>query len=259
MVFAVREPFAYNRASTFMKNILPVALAASFTVLSLHADDTPKEQKDKVSYSIGMNIGSNFKRQGVDVNPDMLVSGIKDALNGAKPKLTDDDMEATMKAFSEDMRGKMQAKQQELATKNKSAGEAYLADNKKKEGWKTTPSGLQYKVVKEGKGDKPKATDTVSTNYAGRTIDGKEFDSSYKRNEPAEFPVNGVIPGWTEALQLMPVGSKWELAIPANLAYGEQAPPEIGPNSVLLFDIELLGIKKGDEKKDADKKPDEKK
>jgi FKBP-type peptidyl-prolyl cis-trans isomerase len=138
----------------------------------------------------------------------------------------------------------MKAKQAEAGADNKAKGEAFLAANAKKEGWKTTPSGLQYKILTTGTGVKPKATDTVITQYAGTTIDGTEFDSSYKRNEPAEFPVNAVIPGWTEALQMMPVGSKWKLAIPANLAYGENAPPQIGPNSVLLFDVELVGIKK---------------
>lgn len=239
-----------------MKKILTAAVAASFTALSLHADDVPKETKDKVSYSIGLNIGGNLKHQGIDANPDMLAAGIKDALTGAKPRLTDEDMQTTMQAFAAEMQGKAQAQQKASGEKNKTAGEAYLADNKKKDGWKTTASGLQYKVLTEGKGEKPKATDTVVTNYRGTTVDGKEFDSSYKRNEPAEFQVDGVIPGWTEALQLMPVGSKYQLAIPATLAYGESAPPEIGPNSVLLFDLELLSIKKPGTKTDA--KPDDK-
>lgn len=230
---------------------LALSTALSLSTMSLYADDTPKDQKDKVSYSIGLDIGSRMKQQGLEVNPEMLSSGIKDAFTGAKPKLTEEDIQKTMEAFSAEMRTKMEAQQKQLAEENKKAGaenktkgDAFLAENKKKEGWKTLPSGLQYRVLTEGKGAKPKATDTVSTNYRGTLIDGKEFDSSYKRNEPAEFPVNGVIPGWTEALQLMPVGSKWQIAVPANLAYGESAPPEIGPNSVLLFDIELLDIKK---------------
>jgi FKBP-type peptidyl-prolyl cis-trans isomerase len=144
------------------------------------------------------------------------------------------------------VRAKLAEKEQAQGADNKAKGEAYLEANKKKDGWNVTPSGLQYKIITTGTGAKPAATDTVVTNYRGTTIDGTEFDSSYKRNQPAEFPVNEVIPGWTEALQMMPVGSKWQLAIPASLAYGEKAPPEIGPNSVLLFDIELLGIKKPD-------------
>jgi FKBP-type peptidyl-prolyl cis-trans isomerase FklB len=230
---------------------LALSTALSLSAMSLHADDTPKDQKDKVSYSIGLDIGTRMKQQGLEVNPEMLSSGIKDGFTGTKPKLTEEDIQKTMEAFSAEMRVKMEAQQKQMAEENKKAGaenkakgDAFLAENKKKEGWKTLPSGLQYRVIKEGKGEKPKATDTVSTNYRGTLIDGKEFDSSYKRNEPAEFPVNGVIPGWTEALQLMPVGSKWQIAVPANLAYGESAPPEIGPNSVLLFDIELLDIKK---------------
>ncbi|MEA3186980.1 MAG: FKBP-type peptidyl-prolyl cis-trans isomerase FklB [Chthoniobacter sp.] len=235
-----------------MKHFLTATLAASVTAVSLHAaDDVPKETKDKVSYSVGLNIGNNLKRQGLDVNADMLMNGVKDGLTGAKPRLSEEDMEKTMQAFSTEMREKMQAKQKELSDKNKTAGDAFLTENKKKEGWKALPSGLQYKIVNEGKGEKPKATDTVSVNYRGTLTDGKEFDSSYARNEPAEFPVNGVIPGWTEALQLMPVGAKWQLAIPSTLAYGENAPPEIGPNSVLLFDVELLAIKKDDDKKAA--------
>jgi FKBP-type peptidyl-prolyl cis-trans isomerase FklB len=177
------------------------------------------------------------------VNPDILVQGLKDGIAGGALKMTDEEMQATMTAFIQSVRDKMQAKEKTAGADNKAKGEAYLEANKKKDGWKVTASGLQYKVITSGTGDKPKATDTVITQYRGTTIDGTEFDSSYKRNEPAEFPVNAVIPGWTEALQLMPVGSKWQLAIPASLAYGESAPPEIGPDSVLLFDVELVGIK----------------
>ncbi len=239
-----------------MNKIIAAASAALLTTTALHADDVPKDQKDKVSYSIGMNIGSKLKSQGIDVNSAMLAAGINDAISGAKPRLTDQDMEATMHQFATEMAAKAQAE----VSKNKAAGEAYLDANKKKDGWKTTSSGLQYKVLTQGKGPIPKPSDTVVTNYAGTTIDGHEFDSSYKRNEPAEFPVKEVIPGWTEALQLMPVGSKYQLAVPANLAYGEQPPPGSGlaPNSVLLFDLELLGIKKPEDQS-QNKTPDEKK
>ena len=233
---------------------LPLAAASLLSTFSasqvLAADaGTPTETKDKVSYSIGMDIGSKLKSQNVEVNPDQLSNGLKDGLSGAKPKLTEEDMQATMQAFAAEMQGKMQAKMKAQGTENKAKGDAFLAENKKKEGWKTTASGLQYKELKAGKGEKPKPTDTVTTNYRGTFIDGKEFDSS---KEPADLPVDGVIPGWSEALQLMPVGAKWQLAIPSNLAYGENPPsPVIAPNSVLLFDLELLGIKKPDAKADA--------
>jgi FKBP-type peptidyl-prolyl cis-trans isomerase FklB len=226
---------------------LSAAAAASLLLFPLasRADDLAlKDTRDKVSYSIGVNLGRSMHKDSVDVNPDAVAAGLKDGLAGGPTKMTDEEMSATMTAFSTEMQQKMQAKQQALGSDNKTKGAAFLAENQKKEGWKTTASGLQYKVLTTGTGDKPKATDTVVTNYRGTTIDGTEFDSSYKRNEPAEFPVNAVIPGWTEALQMMPVGSKWQLAVPAELAYGENAPPQIGPNSVLLFDVELLGIKK---------------
>ena len=241
-----------------MKKLLVAALAASLS--SLHAADAPNV-KSNVSYSIGVNIANNLKKQGIDVErlgapalADQEGKAWRDAGLGYL-RMTDAEMDSTMQAFSTEMRTKMQDKQKKAADENKAKGEAFLTRNKGEQGWKTTKSGLQYKVITEGKGVMPKATDTVKTNYSGKTIDGHEFDSSYKRNEPAEFPVGQVIPGWTEALQMMPVGSKWQLAIPSTLAYGESAPPEIGPNSVLLFDIELLDIVKA---KDAgDKKPDE--
>jgi FKBP-type peptidyl-prolyl cis-trans isomerase FklB len=231
-----------------MNKTLSAALAASLLALPslVRADDTLTTDKDKVSYSMGVDMGRNLQKQGIDVNPDVLLEGIKDGMAGGALKMSDDEMQATMTAFIQGVRAKLQVKEQAEGADNKSKGEAYLEANKKKDGWNVTSSGLQYKIITTGTGEKPKATDTVVTNYRGTTIDGTEFDSSYKRNQPAEFPVNEVIPGWTEALQMMPVGSKWQLAIPANLAYGDKAPPEIGPNSVLLFDIELLGIKKPD-------------
>jgi FKBP-type peptidyl-prolyl cis-trans isomerase len=207
------------------------------------ADNALTTDKDKVSYSMGVDMGRNLQKQGIDVDPDVLLQGLKDGIAGGTLKMTDEDMQATMTAFIQGVRAKMQEKEQAQGADNKTKGEAYLEANKKKDGWKVTASGLQYKVVTTGTGAMPKATDTVVTQSRGTTIDGTEFDSSYKRNEPAEFPVNAVIPGWTEALQMMPVGSKWQLAIPASLAYGENAPPEIGPNSVLLFDVELVAIK----------------
>ena len=231
-----------------MNKYLSAALAASLLAMPSHlrADDSPKTDKDRVSYSMGVDMGRNLQKQGIDINPDVLVQGLKDGMAGGTLKMTDDEMQATMQAFIQGVREKMQEKEKAAGEDNKGKGEAYLEANKKKDGWKTTASGLQYKVLTTGTGPIPKATDTVITQYRGTTIDGTEFDSSYKRNQPAEFPVNAVIPGWTEALQMMPVGSKWQLAIPSNLAYGENAPPQIGPNSVLLFDVELVGIKPPD-------------
>jgi FKBP-type peptidyl-prolyl cis-trans isomerase len=220
-----------------MNKYLYAAAAASLLALPslVWADDAFKNDKDQVSYSMGVDIGRNLHKQDIDVNPDVVLKGLKDGIAGGALKMTDAQMETAMKTFIKSMHDKFVAKQDD-----------YLSENKKKDGWKTTPSGLQYKVVTTGTGDKPKASDTVVTNYRGSTIDGTEFDSSYKRNEPAEFPVNEVIPGWTEALQLMTVGSKWQLVIPSKLAYGETPPPQSGirPGSTLVFDIELLSIKK---------------
>src|SRR5216117_4506730 len=198
-----------------------------------------KDQKDKVSYSLGLNIGFNLGRQNVPINPDALVAGIKDAIAG-KPQLTPDQIKETMTAFEKDM----EQKQKTAADKNASEGTKFLEENKKKEGVKTTSSGMQYKVVKEGTGAQPKATDTVTVNYRGTLINGKEFDSSYKRGQPATFPLNGVIKGWTEGLQLMKTGAKYQLFVPPNLAYGERAAgPDISPNSTLIFEVELLEVK----------------
>jgi FKBP-type peptidyl-prolyl cis-trans isomerase len=217
-----------------MNKYLSAAFAASLLALPPLAragDPSLSTDKDKVSYSMGVDMGRNLQNKGIDVDPDILAQGLKDAVSGGPLKMTDAEMQSTMTAFIQGIRTKMEDQQKAAGATNKTKGEQYLADNKKKDGWKVTSSGLQYKIITTGTGEKPKPTDTVVTNYRGTTIDGVEFDSSYKRNQPAEFPVNAVIPGWTEALQLMPVG------------YGENGPPPIGPNSVLLFDIELLAIK----------------
>src|SRR6266496_1316644 len=231
-------------------------VSASLLALPLFGQDKSpqlKDQKDKVSYSIGMQIGFNLGRQKVEVNPDILAAGIKDSIAG-KPQLTPDQVKDIMAQFEKDM----EQKQKQLGEKNKTEGTKFLEDNKKKTGVKTTASGLQYKVEKEGTGAQPKATDMVTVNYRGTLIDGTEFDSSYKRGQPATFPVNGVIKGWTEALQLMPVGSKYQIWVPSELAYGSHAgSPEIGPNATLVFDIELLEIKKNDEKGTEASKPAE--
>ena len=222
---------------------LALALAGNLFAENQPANPAPKETKDKVSYSIGADIGSNLKRSDLDINPDYLAQGIRDAFGG-KTVMTDEEMKATLQAFQSDMQSKMAAKQKAAGEKNKAASEKYLEENKAKEGVKTTASGLQYKVITAGKGATPKADDTVVVHYRGTLTDGTEFDSSYKRNEPATFPVTGVIPGWTEALQMMPVGSKWQLVIPPALAYGDNAPPMIGPSQTLVFEVELIDIKK---------------
>ena len=203
-----------------------------------------KSQKDSVSYSIGLNIGNSFRQQSMEVDPDILAQGIKDILSGGKPMLTEEEAKATLNALQNRMMAKQEETMKATGEKNKKDGEAYLAENKKKDSVVTLPSGLQYKVLKMGTGKKPKADQTVSVNYRGTLIDGTEFDNSYKRGQPATFAANGVIKGWTEALQLMPVGSKWRLFIPPNLAYGEGGRgPVIPPNATLIFEVELLSIK----------------
>lgn len=205
-----------------------------------------KDQKDKVSYSIGLDIGSSFKKQSIEVNTDVLMKGIQDGLSGDTPLMTEEEMRQTMTALQQEMMTKQMESQKKLGEKNKTEGEAFLAENKKKPGVKTTASGLQYKIIEEGKGESPKPTDTVTVHYRGTLVDGTEFDSSHKRGQPVSFPVNGVIPGWTEALQLMKPGAKWQLVIPPQLAYGERgAGQQIGPHAVLIFDVELLSVKPG--------------
>jgi len=205
---------------------------------------TLKTQKDKASYAIGLNIGKSMHKDSVDVDPAILLRGMKDGLAGAKPLLTDDEAKAAMVTLQSDLRKKQEEKMLVQGEANKKEGEAFLADNKTKDGVVTLPSGLQYKILKEGTGPKPAATDTVICNYKGMLLDNTEFDSSYKRGQPATFPVSGVIKGWTEALQLMPVGSKWQLYIPSELAYGARGGPGggIGPNATLVFEVELMSI-----------------
>jgi FKBP-type peptidyl-prolyl cis-trans isomerase FklB len=225
-----------------MKTILITAFAVVIAA-NVFAEDKPvqlKDLKDKASYSLGLNFGMNFKRQNVDLNTDAFAAGFKDGLApGRKPLLTEQEVRQVMMDFQKDM----EEKQKAAGAKNAGDAEKFLNENKSKEGVKTTGSGLQYKVMKEGNGAQPKASDTVTVNYRGTLTDGTEFDSSYKRGQPATFPVNGVIKGWTEALQLMKVGSKFQLFIPPALAYGEQARPGLPPNSLLIFEVELLDVK----------------
>ncbi len=200
-------------------------------------------KKDKVSYSIGTLVGRDMKNQKIDLNPDAFSRGFKDALAGTQPAMTDEEMQKTMSEFRTEMTAKKQAEMKKLAEENKKKEEAFLAENKKKEGVKTTASGLEYKVLKEGTGKTPTAYDTVVVHYRGTLLDGTEFDSSYKRNEPATLPVSGLIPGWTEALQMMKTGSKWQIWVPSKLAYGETgAGGVIPPNATLVFELELISI-----------------
>jgi FKBP-type peptidyl-prolyl cis-trans isomerase len=225
-----------------MKVIIITAVAFSFAAAAFAEDKPPqlKELKDRASYAIGLNVGFNMKRQNVEVNQEAFVAGFKDALTpGKSPALNEEQVRETMMAFEKEM----QQKQTEAAQKNADAAKKFLDENKSKEGVKTTASGLQYKVMKEGNGAQPKASDTVTVNYRGTLMDGTEFDSSYKRGQPAIFPVGGVIKGWTEALQLMKVGSKYQLFIPPDLAYGPQGQRTIPPNSLLIFEVELMDTK----------------
>jgi FKBP-type peptidyl-prolyl cis-trans isomerase FklB len=226
-----------------------------------------KTRKEKFSYALGMYIGGGnaqmLKKQSIEFDPNLVAEGIKDAMSGAKTRLTEDEMKAVLTEVQKE-------KAQEVAAKNKTDGEAFLTANKSKEGIVTLPSGLQYKILTAGTGPKPTASDSVKCNYRGTLINGTEFDSSYKRGQPATFGVGQVIKGWTEALQLMPVGSKWQLFIPSSLAYGEAGQPRGGiePNATLIFEVELLSIqdKTKDDKSKDDKskelksdKPEEKK
>ncbi len=223
-----------------------VVLALGMIAANVDAGEAPAFQtpKERTSYGYGVEIARNIQRMGLDVEPDALVKGLLDALSGAKLQVTEEELRAIMASMQDELRQRQAAAIQKAAEENKKAGDAFLAENKNKPGVVTLPDGLQYKIVQEGKGKKPVATDTVEVNYRGTLVDGTEFDSSYRRGQPATFKVAQVIPGWVEALQLMPVGSKWQIVIPSQLAYGERgAAGHIPPNSTLVFEVELLAIK----------------
>jgi FKBP-type peptidyl-prolyl cis-trans isomerase len=254
---AATTPKAATTAKAPAKKTGPAAVAPLTT------------RKQKFSYALGMNIGTglgaNLKKQSVEVDSNLVSQGLKDAMSSGKTRLTQEEAQAVLTEVQNEVRKQQQEKTQQAAGANKTEGEAFLAANKSKTDVVTLPSGLQYKILTAGTGPKPAATDSVVCNYKGTLIKGTEFDSSYKRGQPATFGVGQVIKGWTEALQLMPVGSKWQLYIPSSLAYGEKgAGADIGPNSTLIFDVELLSIQdktKKDDKKDdksEDKKEDKK-
>lgn len=196
--------------------------------------------KEKISYIIGRDMATNLKKQGIEVEADSFMKGLKDVQSGTESSLSQQEVQEAMMALQQEMSQKQNA----AGSANQQAGETFLAENKNKEGVQTLPSGLQYIVLQEGNGKSPSSNDTVTTHYHGTLIDGTTFDSSYERGQPATFPVNGVIAGWTEALQLMKEGAKWRLFVPANLAYGTQGAGDvIGPNATLIFDVELLQVK----------------
>jgi len=233
-----------------MKNLIRLAgiTAISLGLVACNDNDDKKQPleslQQKASYSYGVDVATRLKQQGIELDVYALNRGIADAYNGAELALDDDARMQAKTAFQTELRDAMIRKQSEIAEKNLAAGKAFLEENAKKPGVITTESGLQYKVITSGDGKQPKATDTVTTHYRGTLIDGREFDSSYKRDKPASFPVKGVIKGWTEALQLMHVGDKWQLFIPSELAYGASKRSElIQPNSTLIFEIELLDVK----------------
>lgn len=229
---------------------LPTLTILLFTVglaAPLSAQTAPKTDKEKLGYSLGVDVGQTLKKQPIDFDQTQFVNAIRDVMTGAKTQLTDEQVKEVLTNFSKELQAKQQAQAQvgmkASGDKNKAEGTKFLADNKAKPGVQTLPDGLQYKVVQDGTGAMPKSTDTVTVKYRGTTIDGKEFDASEKHGGTASFPVGGVIPGWTEALQKMKVGSKWQLYIPSELAYGDRgAGADIPPGSTLIFDVELVSI-----------------
>jgi FKBP-type peptidyl-prolyl cis-trans isomerase FklB len=238
---SIGHPTTLLKREHMSTKLLIASLACIFATTAVGAEKSAlTTEKQKFSYTIGFQIAQNIKKRGLDVDAKALAQAIEDILGGKQPQLSMADMQAAMAAFQK----KQLEARAALAAKNQQAGESYLADNKKKDGVVTLPSGLQYKVMKKGSGKKPTAKDTVVVNYRGTLLNGEEFDSSYARGQPATLEVGGVIPGWREALQLMPVGSKWQVVIPPDLAYGPRgAGDSIGPNETLIFEIELVEIK----------------
>lgn len=230
-------------ALAFLLTAISAAQAAELSAPKAASPTDATSAADIASYGIGLQIANNFKADGVELNVDQLILGLKDALQGVKPRYADSQLQAAFQAVGRAVQAKRDQRNLAAEDKNKREGQAFLAANGKKPGVKTLASGLQYQVIKAGQGASPKAADTVRVNYEGTLLDGKVFDSSLRTGQPATFRVDGVIPGWTEALQLMRVGDKWRVFVPSELAYGANgAGGVIGPHSVLVFDIELLGI-----------------
>ncbi len=228
----------------FSASPLVLLAAAGLSTPLLAQDAPPKTDAEKSSYAIGADIARSLKQQGIEVDQTFLAAGFRDVTANGKLLMSTDDMAATLRTLKQTQMSKMQDVRKAAATTNQAEGDKFLADNKGKPGVTTLPDGLQYKVLTQGNGPTPKASDTVTVNYRGTFLNGTEFDSSYKRNEPATFEVGGVIKGWTEILQMMKVGSKYQVFIPGNLAYGERGMgQDIPPNTTLIFEVELLGIK----------------
>lgn len=245
VAFSVVSAWAQQpRTAQSQPEMIPQARAAAGSAAGLATD------KQKASYGVGLSIGGNMRNTQLtadDIDLPAVMRGLSDALSNAKPALSEQELQQVMMDFHKQITGRIQDKAKTVGDKNKKEGEAFLAANKTKDGVKTLPSGLQYKVLKSGNGPSPGPNDTVKANYKGTLLDGTVFDSSYDRGHPETFPVSGVIKGWTEALQLMKVGDKWQLFVPTNLAYGEHgAGSDIGPNAVLVFDVELLDVSKGE-------------
>lgn len=235
------------------KKLLIVGLASAVLIVGCSKEEKQPDPstllqslEQKVNYTIAQNLANNFKQSGVTIEPETFALALRDVRDGTESRLSDEEMQTVMQTFQEQAMAQREEEQKKIAEENAAAGAKFLEENKAKEGVTTTESGLQYRVITEGTGAKPAATDTVTVHYSGKLLDGTEFDSSYSRNEPAVFGLNSVIPGWTEGLQLMSEGSKWELVIPSDLAYGPGANGPIPPNSVLVFEVELLEVKPAD-------------
>ena len=232
------------------KKLLIVGLATAVLIAGCSKEEKQPDPstllqslEQKVNYTIAQNLANNFKQSGVTIEPETFALALRDVRDGTESRLSDEEMQTVMQTFQEQAMAQREEEQKKIAEENAAAGAKFLEENKAKEGVTTTESGLQYRVITEGTGAKPAATDTVTVHYSGKLLDGTEFDSSYSRNEPAVFGLNSVIPGWTEGLQLMSEGAKWELVIPSDLAYGPGANGPIPPNSVLVFEVELLEVK----------------
>jgi FKBP-type peptidyl-prolyl cis-trans isomerase FklB len=235
-----------------MRSLPLIVCSTLLSATALASGKASKGVQDKSSYALGYQFGQNLHGFGAEINVDSFSKGFADALAGKEGSMSKEELQKAVAEFEQNLRSKMEAKKRGEGESNSKEGKAFLEANAKKPGVKVLPSGLQYMVMTEGKGKSPKATDVVKTHYKGTLINGKVFDSSYDRKSPAEFPVNGVIKGWTEALQLMKEGAKWKLFIPSDLAYGPQgAGNDIGPNSTLIFEVELLSIKANDAAKSA--------
>jgi len=251
---AAQQPPAVNKTQVQAPAIKTEDQAAA-------TKNTPQEEqkfnsrKDKLSYAIGADFGRGLRWRRIDVNADLLVKAMRDALAGEKLLITDEEVTTTLKTLAEERKKDYEHAKMMLSEKNKKAGEAFFAENLKQDGVVTLPSGLQYKILKQGQGKKPTLDDKVVCQYRGTLLDGTEFDSSYKRNQPTTLPVKSLIKGWSEALQLMPVGSKWELYIPPQLAYGERVVGGIAPNAMLVFEVELISIQDESQSQAAQKSP----